>query len=146
MRLNNTSHTRCSLLIIIMGVRWLVNAGLLVLPIGTTIGVLMGIDASRQSSGQDPIFDGGSGSGAPIGGGGNSGSGGGVGNPHDDKITDKMYCQKQVGIAPPSKGTQYICKQTLLNTTGCGQESETTTHLRLSIPRVFFTSSCRIPY
>lgn len=86
-----------------MGVnfRWLVNAGLLILPVGTTIGVLIGVDSQRQASGQEPIFN-------------NPGTetpgGGGTGNKADDRITYKFQCEKQIGISPPSSGVQYMCK------------------------------------
>lgn len=86
-----------------MGFRWLINAGLLALPIGTTVGVLMGVDMHRQTSGQEPLFNPDQGAGP--------GTGGGTGNSRDDKITEKQYCQTQVAISPPSKGVRYTCKQ-----------------------------------
>ncbi len=89
-----------------MGFRWLVNASLLVIPVGTTIGILLGVDSHRQASGQKPLFngDGGSGSGGGYDGGGGSST--------DNGITNAQYCQKQVGISPESKGSRYISKQT----------------------------------
>ncbi|ODA76450.1 hypothetical protein RJ55_07719 [Drechmeria coniospora] len=36
--------------------RWLVNLGLLILPIAVTIGILLGIQVQRQASGQPPPF------------------------------------------------------------------------------------------
>lgn len=88
-----------------MGFRWLVNAGLLALPIGTTVGILLGVDSHRQATGQEPLFNGDTG----------GGSGGGNGNSRDHRITEKQYCQKQVGISPPSKGSRYTCKQIWLD-------------------------------
>ncbi|CRG91976.1 hypothetical protein PISL3812_09030 [Talaromyces islandicus] len=97
-----------------MAFRWIVNAGLLAIPIGTTIGVLVGIDAQRQASGQRPLFSGGD-NGSSIGGdgglgnGGNGGGGNGGGStPDDNGITWKDYCQLAYGIEPTTKGQQYI--------------------------------------
>ncbi|KAH7305702.1 concanavalin A-like lectin/glucanase domain-containing protein [Rhexocercosporidium sp. MPI-PUGE-AT-0058] len=86
-----------------MGVnfRWLVNAGLLILPVGTTIGVLMGVDSHRQATGQEPIFNN-PGTGTPgTGGGGN-------GNKNDDRVTTHVFCDKQVGFSPPSHGVEFM--------------------------------------
>ncbi|PBP22930.1 glycoside hydrolase family 12 protein [Diplocarpon rosae] len=88
-----------------MGARWLVNAVLLALPVGTTIGVLLGLDSHRQSTGQAPLFDGEDGRGNGAGGGSSS----------DNRVTNSQYCQKQVGISPASTGVQYICKHTRLD-------------------------------
>lgn len=85
--------------------RWLVNAGLLILPVGTTIGVLIGVDSHRQATGQEPIFNN-PGTGTP----GTGGGGGGNGNKNDDSVTSQLYCQKQVGVSPPSSGVKYMCK------------------------------------
>ncbi|KAL1978348.1 hypothetical protein VTN31DRAFT_1207 [Thermomyces dupontii] len=86
--------------------RWLVNAGLLAIPIGTTIGVLVGIDAQRQASGQEPLFAGGEEGG--LWGGTGPPNTGGSGNPDDDRVTTMNYCQKSFGIHPPSRGQKYI--------------------------------------
>ncbi|KAL5329459.1 hypothetical protein ACEPPN_002971 [Leptodophora sp. 'Broadleaf-Isolate-01'] len=83
--------------------RWLVNAGLLILPVGTTIGVLIGVDSHRQATGQEPIFNN-PGTGTP----GTGGGGGGNGNKNDDSVTSQLYCQKQVGVSPPSSGVKYM--------------------------------------
>jgi len=100
-----THHTRFLLLLFeIMGFRWLVNAGLLALPIGTTVGVLMGVDMHRQTTGQEPLFNPNPGTGP--------GNGGGNGNIKDNRITEKQYCDLQVAVSPPSKGVKYTCKQT----------------------------------
>ncbi|PHH62840.1 hypothetical protein CDD81_6640 [Ophiocordyceps australis] len=65
--------------------RWLVNVGLLVLPIAVTLGILLGLQSSRSSSGQSPLFS------PPI----------------DNKWVEKMFCQKSFGIHPETKGQQY---------------------------------------
>ncbi|KAK6580094.1 hypothetical protein PZA11_007116 [Diplocarpon coronariae] len=83
-----------------MGARWLVNAVLLALPVGTTLGVLLGVDLHRHSTGQAPLFNDDTGSGV----------GGGGGSISDNGVTTSQYCQKQVGASPGSKGVQYICK------------------------------------
>jgi hypothetical protein len=95
----------------IMGFRWLVNAGLIAIPIGTTVGVLMGIDSHRSATGQTPLFTGDGGS--DYGGGSGSGSGSGSPSPKpgDNGITETQYCQKELAISPPSKGVQYTRKQ-----------------------------------
>ncbi|CZT07946.1 related to endoglucanase I precursor [Rhynchosporium graminicola] len=79
--------------------RWLVNAGLLILPVGTTVGVLMGVDSHRQTTGQEPLFN------TPSSG---PGTGGGTGNPSDDRITTEVHCEKQTGRIAPTRGVQYI--------------------------------------
>lgn len=85
-----------------MVLRWVVNAGLLAIPIGGTVGALMGIDAHRQATGQAPLFS---------GGGSGSGSGsappGGDGSTTHNGVTNTMYCQKSYGIAPETKGQSF---------------------------------------
>ncbi|KAI6707854.1 hypothetical protein JHW43_009617 [Diplocarpon mali] len=93
-----------------MGARWLVNAVLLALPVGTTLGVLLGVDLHRHSTGQAPLFNDDTGSGV----------GGGGGSISDNGVTTSQYCQKQVGASPGSKGVQYI-----LNTNQWGWEEGT---------------------
>ncbi|KAL1855023.1 hypothetical protein Plec18167_004526 [Paecilomyces lecythidis] len=98
--------------------RWLVNAGLLAIPVGTSIGVLVGLDAHRAATGQPPLFGNNpDNAGIPgIGGGGSSGgsdsSGGGGGGfsgvPSGNGIETNRYCQKSYGIEPPSKGEAFI--------------------------------------
>lgn len=98
--------------------RWIVNAGLLAIPIGTTIGVLVGIDAQRQASGQKPMFSGGdNGSSTGDGGLGNGGSGGGNGGGNgggstsdDNGISWNQYCQDSYGIPVTTKGQEYVCE------------------------------------
>ncbi|PBP15331.1 glycoside hydrolase family 12 protein, partial [Diplocarpon rosae] len=79
------------------------DAVLLALPVGTTVGVLLGLDSHRQSQGQAPLFNGENGRGGGAGG----------GSSRDNRVTNSQYCQKQVGISPASTGVQYICKHTL---------------------------------
>lgn len=87
--------------------RWVVNIGLLAIPIGSTIGVLLGIESHRQATGQAPLF------GGDNGGGGGDGNGSGSnGNGGNNGITDAQYCQQSYGISPPSNGEEYTCKWT----------------------------------
>ncbi|KAK7402885.1 hypothetical protein QQX98_011370 [Neonectria punicea] len=65
-----------------MGVRWLLNFGLLALPIGVTLGVLMSIQQHRTSSGKSPLFQ-------------------------DNDVTMEYSCAKSGGIVPPTKGQEY---------------------------------------
>jgi hypothetical protein len=82
--------------------RWIVNIGLLAIPIGTTIGVLLGIESHRQATGQGSLFGGDNGN--------SNGNGSGSGSGSNNGITKSQYCQKSYGILPPSKGEQYTCK------------------------------------
>ncbi|QKX54250.1 uncharacterized protein TRUGW13939_01335 [Talaromyces rugulosus] len=98
-----------------MAFRWIVNAGLLAIPIGTTIGVLVGIDAQRQASGQQPLFSGGdngssTGGNGGLGGGGSTGGdgGNGGGSSDDNGISWIENCNLTYGIEPPTKGQEYI--------------------------------------
>ncbi|KAL1862689.1 hypothetical protein VTK73DRAFT_6692 [Phialemonium thermophilum] len=65
-----------------MTIRFLVNFGLLAIPIGTTLGVLFGIQSHRQATGQAPLFV-------------------------DNGVSTDTYCQKSYGISPPAKGLEY---------------------------------------
>ncbi|KAJ5899617.1 hypothetical protein N7495_004361 [Penicillium taxi] len=98
--------------------RLLVNAGLLAIPIGATVGALVGIDAHRAATGQSPLFSGesdssGSGSGSGSNGGSGSdstggGSGGGTPTISDGgKVTTKPYCDLSYGITPPTHGDSF---------------------------------------
>lgn len=86
----------------VLGVTFIVNFALLVIPIGVTLAVLFGLDAQRTASGDAPIF-------TPqptiIGGGNPDGGGGG-----DNKLTTKTYCQKSYGITPDTKGQEFTCE------------------------------------
>jgi hypothetical protein len=85
-----------------MVLRWVVNAGLLAIPIGGTVGALMGIDAHRHATGQAPLFSG--------GGGGSSGSGsGGSGSPTHNGLENIVRCQESYGIKPETKGQSFTC-------------------------------------
>lgn len=65
-----------------MGIRSLVSVGFLVLPIAVTLGILLGLQALRQSQGMPPPF---------------------VSN----KVETKTYCQRAFGISPATHGLQY---------------------------------------
>jgi|SRR5688572_3869612 hypothetical protein len=69
-----------------MGVLWLLNFVLIAFPIGTTVGILMGLQTHRIATGQSPLFV-------------------------DNGIKWKNYCQKTLGISPPSKYDHYTCKK-----------------------------------
>jgi hypothetical protein len=115
-RSGNSNRPHWSALpVFVMVFRWIVNAGLLAVPIGATIGVLLGIESHRQATGQAPLFTpggggGGDGAGGGGGGGGLSGGGSGTGSGGNNGITIYQYCQQAYGISPPSKGTEYTCK------------------------------------
>lgn len=81
-----------------LGFRWLVNFGLLALPIGVTLGILLGLDASRQASGGAPLF-----TGDPT----TPGS-----TPNNNGITAMVSCDKAMGLHPLSKGQEYTRKST----------------------------------
>ncbi|OLN89332.1 Endoglucanase A [Colletotrichum chlorophyti] len=76
-----------------LGFRWVVNFVLLALPIGVTLGILLGLDAGRSSSGQPPLFtepD------TPTG-----------TIPKNNGITALVSCDKAMGLHPESKGQEY---------------------------------------
>ncbi|KAJ6127238.1 hypothetical protein N7523_002850 [Penicillium sp. IBT 18751x] len=89
-----------------MALRLLVNTGLLVIPIGGSLGALFGIDAHRSATGQAPLFTGSDGSDGSTGGSTGGGSGA-VGTITNNGITNSMYCQDSYGISPPSDGQLY---------------------------------------
>ncbi|KFA66793.1 hypothetical protein S40285_08828 [Stachybotrys chlorohalonatus IBT 40285] len=78
---------------------WLLNFVLVAVPIGTTAGVLVGLQAQRDANGQEPLF------GDQPGFGG--GAGGGSGPPRTTRIDVDMYCDTSIGISPPSVGDHY---------------------------------------
>lgn len=89
----------------VVGVGLLINAVLVAIPVGGSVGALMGIDAHRAATGQKPLFTGGSNDGF------NSGTGGGSdATPHDNGITTVSHCDLSYGIIPPSKTEQYTRK------------------------------------
>lgn len=76
-----------------MTIRFLVNFGLLALPIAITLGVLIGLQSQRESSGGPPLFK-------PDP------------KPTDGPkkkhgITTEQHCQKSYGIHPETKGQEY---------------------------------------
>lgn len=70
---------------IAMGIRSLLSFGLIAVPIGATLGILLGLDQHRKATGQAPLFQ-------------------------DNSVVTKQYCQKAYGISPTSNGQQYTCK------------------------------------
>ncbi|QUC17543.1 uncharacterized protein UV8b_01784 [Ustilaginoidea virens] len=77
--------------------RWLVSAVFLALPIGTTLGILLGLQAWRQANGQPPPFSGGDdGFGLP-----------GIIIPKG-KDGVRIFCDESVGFDPVSKNQNFI--------------------------------------
>lgn len=77
--------------------RWLVSAVFLALPIATTIGVLLGMQAYNHAKGQPP----------PFSGGGDDNGLPGIGTPKG-KDTVEMKCDQAFGFDPKSKGQNFI--------------------------------------
>lgn len=95
-----------------MALTLLVNTLLLAIPLGGSVGTLVGIDAHRAATGQKPLFssDGNSDDGTGSSGGSGGSTGGGSGNngtTTDNHITNSRYCKSSYGISPPSKGEQF---------------------------------------
>jgi hypothetical protein len=92
-----------------MALKLLVNASLLVIPIGGSLGALFGIDAHRSANGQAPLFagDGSDGSNGGSSGGSTGGGSGAIGHTTNNGVTNSMYCQDSYGISPPSDGQLY---------------------------------------
>lgn len=79
--------------------RWLVSALFLALPIGTTIGILLGLQAYRHANGQPPPFSGGDdGNGLP-----------GIGKPKG-KDEVQMKCDTTDPFFPQFTGETYVCE------------------------------------
>jgi hypothetical protein len=84
-----------------MTIRFLVNFGLLALPIAITLGVLIGLQSQREASGGPPLFK------------------------PDPKPTDRIkkkngilteqHCQKSFGIHPETKGQEYTREYILIS-------------------------------
>jgi hypothetical protein len=94
----------------VFGVGLLINAVLVAIPIGGSVGTLMGIDAHRAAAGQKPLFSGHNEDSIGNGGGRGSDSTGDGGNHHStsgDGIKNTQYCDLSWGITPPSKSEQY---------------------------------------
>ncbi|KAF7557061.1 hypothetical protein G7046_g6121 [Stylonectria norvegica] len=68
-----------------ISLRWIVNFGLLALPIGTTLGVLLGMQSHRTATGQPNPFK-------PV---------------PDNKVTPVQSCEKAFGITPETTGLEY---------------------------------------
>lgn len=96
----------------VVGVGLLINAVLVAIPVGGSVGALMGIDAHRAATGQKPLFTGGTDDGF------NSGTGGAT--PHDNGITTVSHCDLSYGIIPPSKTEQYTRESLHFNETHKG--------------------------
>lgn len=94
----------------VFGIGLIVNAVLVALPVGGSVGALMGIDAHRAATGQKPLFTG-SNEGTDSGSSSDS-TGGGSG--HDtvtnNGVQNTQYCELSWGITPPSKTEQYTRK------------------------------------
>ncbi|KAJ5124763.1 Glycoside hydrolase family 12 [Penicillium bovifimosum] len=109
----------------VFGLGLLVNAVLVAIPIGGSVGTLMGIDAHRAATGQKPLFSGHNEDSIGHGGGGGGSDSTGDGGNHPgtsgDGIQIKQYCDKSWGITPPSKTEQYT-----LNPNQWGVTSDTT--------------------
>ncbi|KAJ5923501.1 hypothetical protein N7454_008746 [Penicillium verhagenii] len=97
-----------------MALTLLVNAILLAIPLGGSVGTLVGIDAHLAATGQKPLFssdgdsDSGSGSGGSSGNSGSTGGGsGGSGSVTNNGLTNTLYCESSWGISPPSQGEQF---------------------------------------
>lgn len=68
-----------------MGIRSLVSAGFVLVPVAITLSVLLGLQAYRESDGLNP-------------------------NPfvsNSNKITSKLYCQRAFGVTPFTNGQEY---------------------------------------
>ncbi|KAJ5306524.1 hypothetical protein PENANT_c031G10030 [Penicillium antarcticum] len=92
----------------VFGIGLIVNAVLVAIPVGGSVGALMGIDAHRSATGQKPLFTGGNTEDGTTPGGGSTGDGGDhhTTTPvHGTQMTE--YCDLSWGITPPSKTEQY---------------------------------------
>ena len=96
-----------------MGALSLLNFVLVAIPIGATLGTLLGIQSHRSASGQKPLFKPDHPTDPTNPGGGGGGGGGGWGGPPkkgDNGITIESHCNETLGISPPSLGDHYTCK------------------------------------
>lgn len=95
-----------------MAFRLAINTALLAIPIGGSVGTLLGIDAHRSATGQPPLFtsDGNSNTGSGSGGDSTGGGSGGSGSTTNNGVTNTQYCQSSYGISPPSDGQLYTRK------------------------------------
>ncbi|KAJ5267194.1 hypothetical protein N7478_010002 [Penicillium angulare] len=97
-----------------MALTFLVNTLLLAIPLGGSVGTLVGIDAHRAATGQKGLFAGDSdsngGTGSSGGSGGSDSTGGGSGSNNtisDNHTKNSQYCQSSYGITPPTQGEQF---------------------------------------
>lgn len=104
------SRISLSLLVMVVGVGLLINAVLVAIPVGGSVGALMGIDAHRAATGQKPLFTGGTNDDSGGGTGTGGGSTGSDPTPHNNGITTISHCDLSYGIVPPSKTEQYTRK------------------------------------
>lgn len=77
-----------------MTIRFLVNFGLLALPIAITLGILFGLEKHREATGGPPLFKPQPDPTKPK-------------RPNDNGITVEQYCQKSYGIHPETKGLEF---------------------------------------
>lgn len=82
-----------------MGALSLLNFVFLAVPIGSTVGVLVGLQSYRDANGQQPLFK----PNRPNGPGGKP-------PPNDNGITIEYHCDETLGISPLSQGDHYTCK------------------------------------
>lgn len=100
-----------------MTVRFVINFVLLALPIGITLGVLLGIDSQRKASGQEPLYQPGD----------NDGTG--KAPKKGNGFTPYTLCNKTYGLTPYTTGQQYTRK--LIHSTvhfGCTRTLSDTLH------------------
>lgn len=92
-----------------MALTLLVNTLLLAIPLGGSVGTLVGIDAHLAATGQKPLFssDGTSDGSGGSSGGSTGGGSGGSGSTTNNGLTNTQYCETSFGISPPSQGEQY---------------------------------------
>ncbi|KAI8720149.1 hypothetical protein NCS52_00459600 [Fusarium sp. LHS14.1] len=77
-----------------MTIRFLVNFGLLALPIAITLGILFGLEKHREATGGPPLFKPQPDPTKPK-------------TPNNNGITVEQYCQKSYGIHPETKGQEF---------------------------------------
>ncbi|KAK5994127.1 Xyloglucan-specific endo-beta-1,4-glucanase 1-like protein [Cladobotryum mycophilum] len=81
-----------------MTIRFLINFFLIALPIGTSLGILFGLQANRAATGQAPLF-----APKPTDGPGSDGK------PKPKQgLGHEALCMKSYGFTPDTKGQQYI--------------------------------------
>lgn len=96
----------------VFGIGLIVNAVLVAIPVGGSVGALMGLDAHRAATGQKPLFTGGNNSDDSTGGSDSTGGGGGHNTITNNGVEHTQYCELSWGITPPSKTEQYTRRYT----------------------------------